>query len=63
MVYLGIYTTEIVNTILIIYKNTQSVVRSHNGNTPFFDITTGVHQGDTLTPFLFIKCLDYIMNK
>ena len=29
------------------------MVRSHNGDTDFFDIVTGVLQGDTLTPYLF----------
>ena len=28
-----------------------------------FDITTGVLQGDTLAPFLFIIVLDYAMRK
>ena len=36
--------------------------RSPDGDTPFFDITTGVLQGDTLAPYLFIICLDYIMR-
>ena len=38
------------------------MVRSPDGDTPFFDITTGVLQGDTLAPYLFIICLDYIMR-
>ena len=29
----------------------------------FFDITAGVLQGDTLAPFTFIICLDYILRK
>ena len=28
-------------------------------DTDFFDIVTGVLQGDTLAPYLFIICLDY----
>ena len=31
-------------------------------DTAFFEITTGVLQGDTLAPFLFILCLDYILK-
>ena len=34
--------TEIVNAILTLYKNTRSMVRSPDDDTPFFDITTGV---------------------
>ena len=29
----------------------------------FFYITAGVLQGDTLTPFIFIICLDYVLRK
>ena len=29
----------------------------------FFDITAGVLQGDTLAPFIFIICLDYVLRK
>ena len=32
------------------------------GDRPFFEITTGVLQGDTLAPFIFIICLDYILK-
>ena len=38
------------------------MVRSPDGDTAFFEITTGVLQGDTLAPFLFILCLDYILK-
>ena len=54
--------SETVNAIMILYKNTRSMVRSPDGDTPFFEITTGVLQGDTLAPFLFIICLDYILK-
>ena len=46
----------------IIYKNTRSMVSSPDGDTPYFEITTGVLQGDTLAPFLFIIYLDYILK-
>ena len=39
------------------------MVHSPDGDTPLFEITTGVLQGDTLAPFLFIICLDYILKK
>ena len=47
---------------MILYKNNRSMVRSPDGDTPFFEITTGVLQCDTLAPFLFIICLDYILK-
>ena len=31
-------------------------------DTDFFDIITGVLQGDTLAPYLFILCIDYILR-
>ena len=43
---------ETINGIMMLYKNT-----------PFFDITAGVLQGDTLAPFIFIICLDYVLRK
>ena len=45
------------------YTNTKAQVISPDGETEMFDITTGVLQGDTLAPFLFIIVLDYAMRK
>ena len=53
---------ETVCAFMILYKNTRSMVRSPDGYTPYFEITTGVLQGDTLAPFLFIICFDYILK-
>ena len=36
---------------------------SPDGYTTFFKITTGVLQGDTIVPFLFIIFLDYVIRK
>ena len=30
--------------------------------TEYFDIVAGVLQGDTLAPYLFIICLDYVLR-
>ena len=38
-------------------------VRSPDGDTEYFDIVAGVLQGDTLAPYLFIICLDYVLKK
>ena len=37
-------------------------VRSPDGDTEYFDILAGVLQGDTLAPYLFIICLDYVLR-
>ena len=51
---------ETVAAITILYRNTKVKVRSLNGDTEYFDIVAGVQQGDTLAPYLFIICLDYV---
>ena len=40
----------------------QSESTSPDGDTEYFDIVAGVLQGDTLTPYLFIICLDYVLR-
>ena len=52
---------ETVNAIMMLYKNTRAEVRSPDGHTDFLDILAGVLQGDTLAPFIFIICLDYVL--
>ena len=47
---------------MILYRNTKVKLRSPDGNTDYFDIVAGVLQGDTLTPYLFIICLDYVLR-
>ena len=53
---------KIVNAIMMLYMNTCSMVRSPDGDTQFFEITTGVLQGDTIAPFLFIICSEYVLK-
>ena len=53
---------ETVATITIVYRNTKVKVRSSDGDTEYFDIVAGVLQGDTLAPYLFIICLDYVLR-
>ena len=38
------------------------MVRSPDGDTQFFEITTYVLQSETITPFMFIICLDYVLK-
>ena len=47
---------------MILYRNTKVKVRSADGDTDYFDIVAGVLQGDTLAPYLFIICLDYVIK-
>ena len=51
---------ETVAAIMMLYKNTKIKVHSLDEDTDFFDIVTGVLQGDLLAPYLFIICQDYV---
>ena len=53
---------ETVAAITILYRNTKVKVRSRDGDKEYFDIVAGVLQGDTLAPYLFIICLDYVLR-
>ena len=53
---------ETVAAIMILYRNTKVKVRLPDGDTEYFDIVAGVLQGDTLAPYLFIICLDYVLR-
>ena len=53
---------ETVAAITILYKNTKVKVRSPDGDTEYFNIVAGLLQGDTLAPYLFIICLDYMLR-
>ena len=52
---------ETVAAIMMLYKNTKVKVRSLDRDTDNFDIVACVQQGDTLAPYLFIICLDYVL--
>ena len=53
---------ETVAAITILYRNTKVKVCSPDGDREYFDIVAGVLQGDTLAPYLFIICLDYVLR-
>ena len=53
---------HLVNMISITYENTEPKVPTPDGQTNSFHINSGVLQGDTLAPFLFIIVLDYVMR-
>ena len=51
---------ETVAAIMMLCRNTKVKVRSPDGDTDYFDILAGELQGNTLAPYLFIFCLDYV---
>ena len=53
---------ETIAAIMMLYKNSKVKVCSPDGGTDYFDIIAGVLQGDTLAPYLFIICLDYLLR-
>ena len=53
---------ETVDAILMLYQNTKIKEPSPGGDTDYFDIVTGVLQGDKLAPYLFIICLEYVLR-
>ena len=53
---------ETVAAITILYRNTKVKVRSPDGDTEYLDIVARVLQRDTLAPYLFIICLDYVLR-
>ena len=56
------FPKEIFMAIMILYKDMKNIVHSPDGDTDYFDIVTIVLKGDALAPFLFIICLDYILQ-
>ena len=53
---------ETVAAIMILNRNTKVNIHSPDGDTEYFNIVARVLQGDTLAPYLFIICLDYVLR-
>ena len=53
---------ETVTAITLLYKNMKAMVCWLDSNTNFFDIVDVVLQGDTLEPYMFMICLDYVFQ-
>ena len=53
---------KIISAIKVLYTNTSSTVLTSDGETPAFSISSGILQGDTLAPFLFIIVVDYVLR-
>ena len=56
------FLKETITAIMMFYKNTKVNVCSPDGDTDFLDIVVGVLQSDTLAPYLFVICLDYVLR-
>ena len=46
-----------------LYSRSSCCIKTENGHTEFFEITTGVRQGCILSPLLFLVALDYVMRR
>ena len=53
---------ETVAAITILYRNTKVKARSPDEDTEYFYIVAEVLQEDTLAPYLFIICQDYVLR-
>ena len=53
---------ELITAIRCIYDGSTSFVSTLDGDSECFPVTTGVLQGDTLAPLLFIVVLDYALR-
>ena len=47
---------------MMLNRNVKVKVRPPDGDTDYFDIIAGILQGDTLAPYRFIICLDYVLR-
>ena len=53
---------ETVAAITMLYRNMKVKAHSPDEDTDYFNIVPGVLQGDTLAPYLFIICLNYVLR-
>ena len=53
----------LIANVMQFHIGTSAVVATAHGNTEYFSITSGVLQGDSLAPFLFITLLDYVLRE
>ena len=53
---------QLITAVMALYHNTRAAVITPDGLTDPFPTTSGVLQGDTLAPFLFILLLDWVLR-
>ena len=54
---------SLISDIIQMYSDTSACISTELGPTEWFKTTSGVLQGDTLSPYLFIVLLDYALKK
>jgi len=54
---------KIVNAIKLLYNDSESTVKINGQLSEYFKINTGVLQGDTLAPFIFITVLNFVLER
>ena len=52
---------KIISAIKVLYTDTSSTILTSDGGTTALSISSGILQGDTLSPFLFIIVVDYVL--
>jgi hypothetical protein len=52
--------TKYVTLIKDMYNNAMTSVRTNDGNTDYFPIKIGLHQGSALSPYLFALVMDEV---
>ena len=53
---------ELAGSLLALYNGTTATTRTADGDTEFFPTTSGILQGDTLSPFLFVVVMDFLLR-
>jgi hypothetical protein len=53
---------QLINAVMALYDDTRAAVITPDGLSDEFPTTSGVLQGDTLAPFLFILTLDWVLR-
>ena len=56
------FPEETITAMMMLYRNTKVTVCLPAEDTTLFDIVAEVLQGDTFAHYLFIICLDYILQ-
>ncbi|MBJ5486870.1 hypothetical protein JGG36_24070 [Salmonella enterica subsp. enterica serovar Meleagridis] len=53
----------IVRTVMAMYANARTAVRTACGDSESFDVKVGLHQGSVLSPLLFVIVMDVITKE
>ena len=53
---------ETVTITMMLYKIMKAMVHSYDGNAGFFNIVMGVLQENTQMPYMFVICLNYVIQ-